>query len=273
MADPPSTPSTYDWDRDPTSTAAGGPDPDRTTPEPPPEADRAIPEPPPGTDAWPVSSGARPWTQPAPSRTFPAWAIVAIVALVLLSLLGGLGVVAAALISWNNDDTGVFEVGDGGLDDGIVLDSSGAEVADGTGLYDRPAEVGEHSFVWPSLDGGAITVRATDLDLDATLPRAEGVDVIQPDHRLVVITLQVAYEGEGSILVAEEVWASGETDLAFYPDAGAGLVVNPLADAGVLTDGQATTVTVAIILPEEEKDSLVFMVETPNGIPLYYRGH
>ncbi|MCT2178199.1 hypothetical protein M3F63_11090 [Brachybacterium muris] len=290
MATTPSTSSTYDWDTEPDPTAGGtGPGPaagnadlapavaapaaSATWAHPSPSAGGHSPEPPgeiDGLDATHPAGGARPWTTPKTSKGFPAWAVVAIVAVVLLALLAGLGLLVSAVRSFIADDTVWVEVDDGpAFTDGVVLDASGNQVTDGTGTFGQPATVGEHTFTWPTLDGGTVSVRATAIDPDATVPLAGGVDVLQPGYQLVVMTLDVTYEGDSSVRINEEVWARGETDLMTYPEV-AGLVPNPLSEGAALADGQTLTVAVAVVVPEGDLDTLQFSVETPEGMPLYY---
>lgn len=262
MATPPSTSSTYDWDTDPAPSASSPTGPA----DPPREIDglRAGPDSPTG--------GSRPWTQPAPSRGFPAWAIVAIVGLVLLSLLGGLGIAIAGLVNANSgapDEVWIVDEGDTGFTDGVVTDAAGEELTDGTGSYSRPATAGEHTFTWPTLGGGSIGVRATEVEVDATVPLAAGEDVIQPGYQLVVLHAEVSHRGESTISVPDELWIRAETDHTLYEPVN-GLVPTPLAEAGTLRGGESLTVTVAVLVADEDLDSLVFSIETPEGMPLYY---
>src|SRR5699024_689229 len=55
---------------------------------------------------------------------------------------------------------------------GTVTDSAGREVEDGTGGYDDPATIGEHTVSWTAWTDGTIAVTALDVDLDATVPGA-----------------------------------------------------------------------------------------------------
>ncbi|WP_394275986.1 hypothetical protein [Luteococcus sp.] len=310
MTTPPSTPSTYDWDTEPDPTAGNadlapaaaapvgstaapagpaaapvqtapsplmgagsGPAPSSSWAHSSPLAGGYSPEPPHEIDGFDAShpvGGARPWTAPKASKGFPAWAVVAIVAVVLLALLAALGLLVSAVRSFIAEDTVWVGVDDGpAFTDGVVLDASGNQVTDGTGMFGQPATVGEHTFTWPTLDGGTVSVRATDIDPDATVPLAEGVDVLQPGYQLVVMTADVTYEGDSSIRINEEVWVRGETDLMTYGEVN-GLVPNSLSEGAALVDGQTLTVNVAVVVPEDDLDTLQFSVETPEGMPLYY---
>lgn len=257
MATPPSTASTYDWAHDP--------------------ANRTV-SPPPGVDDLQSSSGGPPavgdppWAAPKPSLGLPAWVIVAIVALVLMALLIWLATLVGDRESQTTSiDTGVGLVDEGAMGDanGTVTDAAGNEVTDGTGVYDQPAAVGEHSLSWSLTGGGAVHLRATDIDTDAALPHADVQDVIQPGYRLVVMTAEVSYEGGGSIQAAEAIWVTGETATTTYTEI-SGLVPDPLSEAGELTDGQTVVVTVAFLIPERDIDTLQVTVQRPGGIPLYY---
>ena len=45
---------------------------------------------------------------------------------------------------------------------------------------------------------------------------------------------------------------------------------NPLSEGGALADGQTLTVAVAVVVPEDDLDTLQFSVETLEGVSLYY---
>ncbi|MCT2262071.1 hypothetical protein M3F59_10665 [Brachybacterium muris] len=310
MTTPPSTPSTYDWDTEPDPTAGNadlapaaaapvgstaapagpaaapvqtapsplmgagsGPAPSSSWAHSSPSAGGYSPEPPHEIDGFDAShpvGGARPWTAPKASKGFPAWAVVAIVAMVLLALLAGLGLLVSAVRGFIAEDSVWVEVDDGAtFTDGVVTDTSGNQVTDGTGMLGRPATAGEHTFSWPTTDGGTISVHATSIDPDATVPLAGGVDVLQPGYQLVVMTLEVTYERDSSVQIKDEVWVWAETDLMAYPEV-AGLVPNPLSEGGALADGQTLTVAVAVVVPEDDLDTLQFSVETLEGVSLYY---
>lgn len=267
MATPPSTSSTYEWDTDPAVPTSGGGELPSDLPR---EIDGAQPS----SGRHPII-GARPWTTPKPSRGLPAWAIVAIVALVLVSLLTGLGILVAGLVVRAADSAGYSDVwvvdeGGTGFTDGVVTDTAGDELTDGTGSYALPAVVGEHTFTWPTLDGGTISVHATGIELDAAVPLAKGEDVIQQGYQLVVLDAEVSYRGERAVAVPEELWIRAETDHALYEPI-LGLVPNPLTEAGTLSNRESLVITVAVLVPEEDLDELVISVETPEGMPLYYR--
>lgn len=303
MATTPSTSSTYDWDSEPDPTG-GDPDlaytaaapgvraaasaqpaaapasgggqslaPSSSWAHPSPSAGGYSPEPPGeinGFDASHPAAGPRPWTTPKASKGFPAWAIVAIVAVVLLALVAGLGLLVSAVQNFFTEDTVWVEVEDGqAFTDGVVTDAAGNPVTDGTGMFGQPAAVGEHTFTWPTPDGGTVSVRATEIDPDAAVPLAGGADVLQPGYQLVVMTADVTYEGDSSIRINEEVWARAETDVMSYAEVD-GLVPNPRSEGAALVDGQTLTITVAVVVPEDDLDTLQFSLETPEGMPLYY---
>ncbi|MGY5765197.1 hypothetical protein ACXET9_08350 [Brachybacterium sp. DNPG3] len=209
-------------------------------------------------------------------RRMPGWAIGAIVAgvIVLLSCLA-LAVATIGIAGWmaagegpTDDDPGYGDLGTYGI--GVVTDSDGQEVADGTGFYDRPATVGEHAFSWDVWEGGTVTVRAAEVDTDATLPGAQGADVLQEGYSLVVVTLDVEYAGTGSLAPSEELWITGATVWRDYPEAGGGLVPDPLATSEVLTGGESTTVRVAFVVLDEDREGMMLSVGSMSGDTLFY---
>ena len=66
--------------------------------------------------------------------------------------------------------------------------------------------------------------------------------------------------------------AQDEQSRAVTPDqlGGQHLVPNPLSEGGALADGQTLTVAVAVVVPEDDLDTLQFSVETLEGVSLYY---
>src|SRR5690606_14431340 len=107
---------------------------------------------------------------------------------------------------------------------GTVLDAQGREVTDGTGGYDRPATVGEHTVAWSVWTGGTLSVPPLAADLDATLPGASGEGAIQEGYRLVLVEYEVRYDGTGHLAPAEELWLTGESSRTYFPDVVEGLV-------------------------------------------------
>lgn len=158
----------------------------------------------------------------------------------------------------------------GGRDPGTVTDAAGREVTDGTGGYDRPATVGEHTVSWTAWTDGTLGVAALDVDLAATLPAADGQDVIQEGYRLVLVTFEVRYDGPGQLAPAEELWLTGESDRTFFPDVAEGLVPDPMRLVGPLEGGETARFRSAFVVPDGETDSLRLTVETFTGEPLYF---
>lgn len=226
----------------------------------------------PPREADPVHGSAGSMFESRERRGLPAWAVVAIVALAVLGLVGALGILVSG---------GIYLLG-GGASDGVlvddtmeaepgtVTDSAGGEVTDGTGSYEFPATVGEHSFSWPTWTDGTLRITALELTADASLPLAAEQDVTQPGFQLVTLTADVVYEGEGQVVVAEELWVGAETDLAYYNDVGTGLLENPVLLGGSLRDGQSARITVGYLVPEAQVETIRIRFETMSGEPLYY---
>lgn len=153
---------------------------------------------------------------------------------------------------------------------GVVSDSSGREVTDGTGRYDDPAVVGEHTVSWEIWTGGTLDVTPLEVDLDASVPRAQGQDVLQDGFRLVLVTYEAAYDGPGRFAPVEELWLTGETDLTYFPDVGEGLVPDPMRGVEPLAAGESARFRSAFLVPEGELDSFRLALETFTGETLYF---
>jgi hypothetical protein len=215
----------------------------------------------------------------------PAWAIVAIVAVqaaalvvVVTLVLGGLqrlggGDPAAPVAepaTGQADPSDPPEQNSPERDPGTVTDSAGREVTDGTGRYEEPATVGEHTVSWRAWTDGTLGVSALEVDLAATLPGAEGQDVVQDGYRLVLVTYEVRYDGPGQLAPAEELWLTGESDRTYFPDIAQGMVPAPMKQVGPLGDGEAARFQSAFLVPESEIDSFRLGVETFTGETLYF---
>src|SRR5699024_3688592 len=153
---------------------------------------------------------------------------------------------------------------------GTVTDSAGREVEDGTGGYDAPATIGEHTGSWTAWTDGTIAVTALDVDLDATVPGAGGQDVVQDGYRLVLATYEVRYDGPGWLAPAEELWLTGESDRTYFPDIAEGLVDDPMKAVGPLQDGGTARFRSAFLIPEQEVGTFRLGVETYSGEILYF---
>lgn len=153
---------------------------------------------------------------------------------------------------------------------GTVTDSEGREVTDGTGGYDDPATVGEHTLSWRAWTEGTVSVAALEVDLDAEVPSAPDAHVVQDGYRLVLVTYEVSYDGPGQLAPAEELWLTGESDRTYFPDVAEGLVPTPMRKISPLQDGESATFHSAFLVPETEVESFRLGVETFTGEILYF---
>lgn len=224
--------------------------------------------------------------EPAPRRgTLPAWAIVAIVAVQAAAMVASVALVLGGIERLFSEDsaTPVAEPTSPPAtrspppptqaperEPGTVTDSSGREVTDGTGGYDRPATIGEHTLSWTAWTDGTVSVSALEVDLDATVPAAAGEDVVQDGYRLVQVTYEVRYEGPGQLAPAEELWLTGESDRTYFPDIAEGLLPAPMRGVGPLQDGEAAQFHSAFLVPEAEVDGFRLGVETFTGEIMYF---
>lgn len=141
------------------------------------------------------------------------------------------------------------------------VDADGKDVTGTVGSYDEPALVGEHTVLAPTFSDGEISVRPTEIDLDATLPHADGADVIDPAYRLVVLTTTVTNNGSEALLLTDEMTLDASTDLGYYVDVAAGLVPEPLTAAAEIPAGGEVELHSAFLVPEDEVDSLQILVQ------------
>lgn len=155
-------------------------------------------------------------------------------------------------------------------DPGTVTDAQQREVTDGTGRYESPARVGEHTFSWPTWTDGTLSVTALEVDLEATLPAAADEDVVQDGYRLVSVAYEARYEGPGQFAPIEELWLTAETDRTYYQDVAVGLVEDPMRAAPKLRDGETARFTSLFIVAEDELDSFRLGAQTYDGELLYY---
>ncbi|MEE1650535.1 hypothetical protein V1260_06990 [Brachybacterium sp. J144] len=158
----------------------------------------------------------------------------------------------------------------GPSDPGTVTDAQERELADGTGAYDSPGEVGVHTFSWPTWTDGTLSVTALAVDPEATLPAAAGEDVIQEGYRLVSVTYEARYEGPGTFAPVEELWLTAETDRTYYQDVAVGLVADPMRSAPKLRDGESARFTSLFIVAEDELEGVRLGAQTFDGEMLYY---
>ncbi|MFC7457476.1 hypothetical protein ACFQS2_09780 [Brachybacterium sp. GCM10030267] len=217
-----------------------------------------------------------------PEGGIPPWAIVAIVALQVVGMLAAVGLVVGGAVRLL--DTGEpapaqppaatpsEQETDPEREPGEVTDSAGRPVTDGTGGFDDPATVGEHTVSWSTWSDGTISVTPTDVDTEATLPGAAGEDVVEDGFRMVMVTFEVRYDGPGRLAPVEELWLTGESERSYYQDAAEGLVPDPMEAIEPLGDGESATFRSIYILPEPEVAGFRLGVETFNGEVLYFDG-
>lgn len=219
----------------------------------------------------------------APRRGgLPAWSIVAIVLVQAVALVAVVALVTGGLqrlgerepatpaATAPTDQPAASEDPTQDRRPGTVTDEDGRELSDGTGSYDRPATLGEHTVSWTTWTGGTLAVTALEVDLDATAPGAEGRDVVQDGYRLVLATYEVLYDGPGQLTPAEELWLTGESDRTYFPDVGEGLVPDPMKQVGPLASSRSATFHAAFVVPTDEIDTFRLGVETFSGEILYF---
>lgn len=215
----------------------------------------------------------------------PAWAIVAIVVVQAAALVASVALVLGGIERMSAGDP-ASPVADPASDPqtrsappasssperepGTVTDTDGREVTDGTGGYDDPARIGEHTVSWPAWTSGTIAVTALEVDVAATVPGASGKDVVQDGYRLILATYEVRYDGPGQLAPAEELWMTGETDLSYFPDIAQGLVADPMKHVAPLEDGGTARFHSAFLVPEEQVAGFRLGVETFSGEILYF---
>lgn len=212
----------------------------------------------------------------------PAWAIVAIVVVQASALVATVGLVMGGLQRFGGEEPAPpaatapteepaqNETPSEDRKPGTVTDSAGRKVTDGTGGYDDPATIGEHTVSWTTWTDGTLAVTAREVDLAATAPGADGQDIVQDGYRLVLATYEVHYDGPGQLAPAEELWLTGESDRTYFPDIGEGLVSDPMKRISPLASGESATFHSAFLVPESEIDSFRLGVETFSGEILYF---
>ncbi|WP_345075671.1 hypothetical protein [Brachybacterium paraconglomeratum] len=215
----------------------------------------------------------------------PAWAIVAIVIVQAAALVAVVGLVVGGLQRLG-DPSPAPPVATPASDEestsvpgsqtpqerepGTVTDSAGREMTDGTGGYDRPATLGEHTVSWTAWTDGTLSVTPLEVDLAATAPGADGKDVVQDGYRLVLVTYEVRYDGPGQLAPAEELWLTGESDRTYLPDVAEGLVPDPMTSISPLGGGESARFRSAFLVSEKEVDTFRLGVETFSGELVYF---
>jgi hypothetical protein len=215
----------------------------------------------------------------------PAWAILAMVAVQGAAAVAIVALVLGAARTLLADDEPVPSAApssapatrgpatqeeDRTREPGTLTDADGHEVDDGTGGYDDPATIGEHTVAWNVWTGGTLSVTPHAVDLDATLPAADGEDLLQDGYRLVLVEYEVRYDGTGHLAPAEELWLTGESDRTYFPDVGEGIVPDPMKRIAPLGDGQSASFHSAFLVPETEVETFRLGVETFSGEILYF---
>ena len=218
------------------------------------------------------------------SRRLPAWSLVVIVALLVIALIAAVSLMVSGVLHLTEEDpapagappppsaASTPSEGSGQQQSrpGVVTDADGTELRDGTGAYEDPALIGEHTFSWRAWTDGTISVRGLEVDLDATLPGADGTDVVQDGYRLVAVTYEVSYDGPGQLAPVEELWLTGETDRAYVRDIAPGLVPDPMREVPPLEGGESAEFHSVFVVPEADLEGLRLGVETYSGEALYY---
>lgn len=216
----------------------------------------------------------------------PAWAIVGIVAVQAAALVAIVGLVLGGLQRWTSEEPAppaaspsteketrspVAQQAPEETVPGTVTDSTGRELTDGTGSYEDPATIGEHTVSWPSWNDGTLSVTALDIDLDATIPGAAGKDVVQDGYQLVLVAYEVRYDGPAQLAPAEELWLSGESQRTYFPEISDGLVTDPMRAISPLSSGESAQFHSAFLVAENEISSFRLGVQTFNGDILYFK--
>lgn len=294
------TPSDYDWEdgADP-QTSEPVPLPSRApsqhTPLPGVDPDGTLPPHSPSTPDPEGPYGAPSFSYDAPDRQpeerrerrLPAWAILAMVAVQGAAAVAIVALVlGAAQNLFGRQEPGptaapptatapatrapTEQETDRVKEPGTVTDGDGQEVTDGTGGYDDPATIGEHTVTWNVWTGGTLSVTPHAVDLDATPPAASGKDMLQDGYRLVLVEYEVRYDGTGRLAPAEELWLTGESDRTYFPDIGEGIVPDPMKRITPLASGQSARFHSAFLVPESEVDTFRLGVETFSGEILYF---
>ena len=218
------------------------------------------------------------------SRRLPVWSLVVIVALLVIVLVAAVSLMVSGVLHLTEEDPAPAGAppppsatpapsGSSGQQQsrpGVVTAADGTELRDGTGAYEDPAQIGEHTFSWRAWTDGTISVRGLEVDLDATLPGADGADVVQDGYRLVAVTYEVRYDGPGQLAPVEELWLTGETDRAYVRDIAPGLVPDPMREVPPLEGGESAEFHSVFVVPDADLEGFRLGVETYSGEPLYY---
>ena len=221
---------------------------------------------PPLAPAVPSAPGAV--TPPsAPRGGRPGWVPPVIAGTVVLGLLLALGIVAGtvlvALRIERGDGAFVVDPSDDGQVGGVVTDSSGSVVDDGTGGYDHPGTLGEHTVAWGTWDGGTMSVGLDSAEVGGTIPGHE--DLPRPGFTLVSVEGTIAYDGPGSLVLTDELWLGAETDLVYVDDMSPGVVPGSIGELPPLEDGGTVAFTAVFVVPAGEEDGVIIDASSGEG--------
>lgn len=218
-----------------------------------------------------------------PGRRFTPWSILAIVALQAVVTVAVAALVVGGVLSLLRGDPApapdaappatqapTDEQTPRTKEPGTVTDAQGKELTDGTGGYDHPGDVGEHTFGWAVWTEGTLSVSAREVDLEATLPRAGEDGLLEDGFQLVEVTYEARYDGPGQFAPVEELWLAGETDRTYFHDVAEGLLPDTLRAVKPLSDGESAEFRALYVVPSQEIDEFRLGVETYSGEVLYY---
>ncbi len=197
----------------------------------------------------------------------------AVAALVLgLGMAGGVALLlwrvgGGADMAWDESD-----YADDSLWEGEVHDASGAVLAD-AGTWDAPAAVGDSTLVWPTDDGGTVSVVVSGVQWEADTEVAAADAANAPAREgmhYALVSLDVSYSGQSFVLPYDLLFVAVETDMDMYSgDDELVRAPQPLWAQGGLADGESGSGQVAIEVPDAEKDSALISVSPWNGTTLY----
>lgn len=227
---------------------------------------------------FPAGTGGTP-----PRSGMSHGAVIAIVlgsvaALVLgLGMAGGValllwraGAEAGSDMAWDQSD-----YTDDGVWEGEVHDASGTVLAD-TGTWDAPAAVGDSTLVWPTDDGGTVSVVVSDVQWEADAEVAAAAASNRPASdgtHYALVTLDVSYSGQSFVLPYDVLYVSVETDMdIFSSDDELVRPPRPLWAQGGIADGETGSGQVAIEVPDAERAGALIGVSPWNGTTLYVDG-
>jgi hypothetical protein len=155
---------------------------------------------------------------------------------------------------------------------GSVEEADGT-IVEGVGTYERPAVLGEHTLSWPTDAGGVvdITVTGVDWEADAAVAAADPANPPPgPGMTYVQAQIEVEYIGPGRFVPVDALFLSLETSswICYEGELGVATAA-PLWDTGDLVDGEEASASVVFEMPEGERSSARFGVETRDGELLY----